>query len=171
MDGTPVDDALAAAVTAFERPPESVETGLRGIEEPGRLQHRKACRLLAAGDRLLADGYYTVVVEVGFGAVERSIQHYLYRVDATTRDDYLSHERVYERGREAGLYDREFEETLTYLWPTNRSRTYYREGVGTETRARRMLALAAGVHEHVVGLAGREHDCVCGDRVSERSPL
>lgn len=78
-----------------------------------------------------------------------------------SEDEYVSHETVYERGFHAGLYDESFKRRLVGLWRNNRSKLYYREGVGTAGRAEAMLELALAVHEHVTQLAGRSHDCIC----------
>lgn len=129
---------------------------------PTTLQLRKACRLLDAATFLQEeDGYYTVIVETSFAAVERTIQFYLLDTDLLHEDEYVDHEEVYRRGKRAGLYDQEFAGKLDTLWRNNRSDTYYREGIATEERAQKMLELAEEIHRYVLQIAGQRHECIC----------
>lgn len=156
-----VEELLDEAETLFDRRPENVETGL-DVDDPALLQLRKACRLLEAAEFLIGEnGYYTLVVEASFAAIERTIQYHLFANDFLHADEFVDHRTVYERGREAGLYDAAVQERLVALWRNNRSRTYYREGVGSERRAETMLELAAGIHEYVLRLDGATHECRC----------
>lgn len=163
MENSDVAELLDAAQTSFERRGEQFEDGLN-VDEPTLIQLRKACRLLdAAGFLREQDGYYTVIVEASFAAIERTIQFYLLDTDLLHEDEYVDHEEVYRRGKEAGLYDREFAGKLDTLWRNNRSDTYYREGIATEKRAEKMLELAEEVHRHVLKLAGQSHECICNN--------
>lgn len=113
-------------------------------------------------DQLVEEnGYYTVVIEVSFAAIERTLQFYLLSNDFLHADEYVDHQAVYERSYEAGLYDEEFREKLVGLWRNNRSRSYYREGVGSEGRAETMFQLAASIHSYVLRLVGDRHECIC----------
>lgn len=161
MQNSRVDTLLNEADTLFERPGEDIEDGL-DVDDPALLQLRKACRLLTAAEFLEAhNGYYTVVIEASFSAIERTIQFYLLHRDFLSPEEYVDHIAVYRRGEEAGLYDAEIRERLIVLWRNNRSETYYREGVGTAARAAIMLDLAQEIHQHVLQLAGSRHDCLC----------
>jgi len=161
MNDSPIEEELDAALREFRSQPGQPEPGL-DVREPALLQLRKSCRLLSAVASLRArNGYYTVVIEASFGAIERTIQFYLLENDYVGEDDYLDHERVYALGATAGLYDDSFRGKLEELWRNNRSRTYYREGIGTEATAERMAELAGQLHEHVAQLSGRSHDCYC----------
>lgn len=161
MENSQIEAALDDALDSFRRPPSTPETGL-SVDEPALLQLRKACRLLEAAEFLDAeDGYYTLVIEASFGVIERTIQFYLLEQEVVDESDLLHHELVYERGEQAGLYDDEFKEKLLDLWRNNRSRTYYREGIGSQHNATEMLRLARTLHDHVLHLAGRQHACVC----------
>lgn len=161
MENSEVERRLDEAQRLFEQSSDATETGL-DVDDPRRLQHRKACRLIAAAAFLLdEDGYYTVVIEASFAAIERTIQYYLLDTGLFHEDEYVDHEEVYRRGEDAGLYDREFAGKLIHLWKNNRSDTYYREGVATEQRAATMLQLAKVVHGHVLQLAGDSHECIC----------
>lgn len=161
MQNSHVDELVDKAEILFERPGETIEEGL-DVDDPALLQIRKACRLLTAAE-FLADhnGYYTVVIEASFAAIERSIQFYLLEHDFLASEEYVDHTVVYRRGEEAGLYNAEIRDRLAALWRNNRSKTYYREGVGTADRAAIMLELAQALHQHVLQLAGSRHECLC----------
>lgn len=161
MDNSSAEDILDEAQTLFERPGEDFEEGLE-VDDPTLLQLRKACRLIDAANFLQEqDGFYTVIVEASFAAIERTIQFYLLDTGLLHEDEYIDHENVYQRGKDAGLYGEEFAGKLMNLWRNNRSDTYYREGIATEARADKMLELAEEVHSHVIQLAGKRHKCIC----------
>lgn len=161
MESSDVEARLDEARSRFEHPGETFEDGLN-VDDPALLQLRKACRLIEAATFLDdRNGYYTVVVESSFAAIERTIQFYLIEQRLLREDEYVNHAEVYERGIAAGLYDETFAKKLDGLWRNNRSETYYREGIATAERATKMLALADAVHRHVLDLAGRGHDCIC----------
>lgn len=64
-------------------------------ETPAVTQFRRACRLLDACRVLQAnDGYPTCVVELSFGAVERSVQYYVLAKTTDTVQEYHDHETV-----------------------------------------------------------------------------
>jgi hypothetical protein len=161
VDNSSIEDSLDRALELFDRRPDSVETGLE-VDDPEMVQLRKACRLLEAGRRLNADnGYYTLVIEAAFAATERTLQFYLIENGFLEPEEYVDHQEVYERSSDAGLFSEDFVEKLEALWRDNRSRSYYREGVGSEARANEMLELAEQIHDHVLQLAGRGHLCIC----------
>lgn len=161
MDNSYIEDTLDDVRDLFDEKPDEVETGL-DVDDPAMLQLRKACRLLEAGKHLKAEnGYYTVIIETSFAAIERTLQFYLIYHDFLDPEEYVDHKEVYDRSSEAGLYNPEFKEKLVSLWRNNRSRSYYREGVGSNERADQMLELAEQIHEHVLQLAGESHECIC----------
>jgi hypothetical protein len=161
MDNSDIEDLLDEATTLFERPGNQFEEGL-DVDDPTLLQLKKACRMIDAAQFLQQeDGYYTVVIETSFAAIERTIQFYLLDTGLLHEDEYINHENVYQKGEDAGLYTEEFAGKLTNLWRNNRSDTYYREGIATEERAKMMLELAEAVHIHVLQLAGDSHECIC----------
>lgn len=162
MENSDIESLLDEAQTLFEQRATNPEDGLN-IDDSTLLQLRKACRLLDAAAFLMEeDGYYTVVVEASFAAIERTIQYYLLESGLLHEDEYVNHETVYERGERAGLYNGEFADKLMNLWRNNRSDTYYREGVASEERAEKMLELAGEIHGYVLQLAGEHHECICG---------
>jgi len=79
LDPTAVLAALDRAQDAFEmvgRGRTAFEDGI-SADEDWKTQLTKACRLLEVVDSLQAqDGYYTAVIKVCFGAIERSIEAY-----------------------------------------------------------------------------------------------
>jgi len=161
MDNSHIEDTLDEVQELFNRNPRDVETGL-DIDDPATLQLRKACRLLESARRLQSEnGYYTVVIETSFAAIERTLQFYLIENDFLSPEEYIDHREVYERSHEIGLYNENFKEKLVGLWRENRSRSYYREGVGSVERADKMLELAEEIHDHVLQLAGESHECIC----------
>lgn len=115
MKNSDVVDALDAAEQGFERAPENIEEGL-DVEDAELVQLRRACRLLSAASRLRNDGYYTVVIESSFVAIERTIQFRLIHDGAMEASEVISsHRRLYQRGAEVGLYDEAFGERLAEL--------------------------------------------------------
>jgi len=161
MDNSHIEHTLHKVQELFDQDPEKIETGLE-VDSAELLQLRKACRLLKAGRHLESEnGYYTVVIETSFAAIERTLQFYLLENGFLDPDEYVDHREVYERSCEAGLYSDEFKGKLVALWRNNRSRSYYREGVGSRDRAGKMLELAEEIHGHVLQLAGESHECIC----------
>ncbi|MDY6765498.1 MAG: hypothetical protein SV377_07455 [Halobacteria archaeon] len=161
MKDSSIEDLLDEVKTLFDERPETVETGLE-VDSASLLQLRKACRLLTAANHLRQEnGYYTVVIEVSFAAIERTFQFYLLEKGLLHPDEYIGHQMIYEQGHRAGLYNEEFKEKLFDVWQDNRSHSYYRGGVGSEGRAEKMLELAEAIHNHVLQLAGQSHECIC----------
>lgn len=161
MDNSHIEDKLDEVQDLFDEKPLEVETGL-DVDSAEMLQLRKACRLLEAARHLKSEnGYYTVVIETSFAAIERTLQFYLIDNNFLDPEEYVDHREVYERSSKAGLYNEEFKEKLVALWRNNRSRSYYREGVGSRERADEMLELAEEIHSHVLQLAGKSHECIC----------
>lgn len=163
MKDSPIEAALDDALDTFRQAPGTPEDGL-DVDDPGLVQLRKACRLLAAAEFLEAeDGYYTLVIEASFAVIERTLQFYLLETGLLDDGEFVSHERVYDRGEQAGLYDADIRDKLLDLWRNNRSRTYYREGIGSQQTAALMTTLARELHDYVLQLAGHGHDCICSD--------
>jgi len=161
MENSSVVDALEAAERSFEQAPQNVEEGL-DVEDAELVQLRRACRLLAAASRLLEDGYYTVVIESSFVAIERTIQFRLIHDGAMSGSEVISsHRRLYQRGAEVGLYDDSFADDLAELWNQNRTKTYYRLGIATEAQSEAMQNLAREMHRHLVDGSQVPYECIC----------
>lgn len=130
--------------------------------QPALTQLRKACRLLDACRVLRThDGYHTSVIELSFGAIERTIQFYILDSTTDTLGAYQRHEAVYERGAELNLYSMTVKDQLLQLWRENRSATYYRNTVATAEQADAMFTLAVELHRSVCERAQQAHECRC----------
>jgi len=161
MQNSDVVGALEAAEQSFEHTPKTIEEGL-DVDDGELVQLRRACRLLAAASLLLDRGYYTVVIESSFVAVERTIQFRLIHDDAMEASEVISsHRRLYERGAEVGLYDEIFTDDLAELWNQNRTETYYRLGLATEEQAIAMHDLATALHRHLVDGSQVGYESIC----------
>lgn len=161
MDSSYVEDALTDAQRAFEQEPARKETGL-DVDDDALVQLRKACRLLDAARFLRTqNGYYTVVIETSFIAIERSIHFYLLHATGMDSTEFVSHADIYQRGAETNLFSRSLGDQFLQLWRENRSKTYYRQAVGGETQADAMLQLATAVHHFTLDRLSIDHECVC----------
>lgn len=164
MTSNRMENCLEEARSQFDVPPneDEIEDGLNTNDET-ELQLRKACRLLKASKELLEEkSYYILVIDACFTAIERSIQARLYEVNILDEGEAVfDHERVYEEGAMAGIYDEEFAESLKQLWSENRSKNYYREGIPSISRAKKMYDLASSIHDHVIGMSSNGHKCIC----------
>lgn len=161
IDEADLSGALDAAEAAFQRGGQTRESGLE-VDDDGLVQLRKACRSLSGADQLHDAGYYTLVVEAAFTSIEKSLLFWLIEEDHHDASrPPQSHTTPIRRSVETGLVDEAVGERLVDLWDRNRARTYYRNTVATEQRARTLLALARRLHEQVCRLAGVPHECVC----------
>lgn len=163
MDDSYVDEALTDAESAFQATHGQTEETDLDVSGAPLVHLRKACRLLEAA-RTLRDrnGYYTVVIEVSFVAIERSIQFYLlHRGHAAAEDLRYEHTTVYQRGGDVNLFSEAFADRLTQLWKQNRAEVYYRETVASDEQADAMLALAEATHRYILDFTSVSHDCVC----------
>jgi len=125
MSSTEIARLIEQAERAFDAPPEGVETGLE-VQDAALLQMRKACRLLASADQLLDGGYYTLVIEASFVAIERSIEfRLLERGNLEPRDLPGSHTSVYREAARVGVLSEESADRLADLWRNHRAKTYY----------------------------------------------
>lgn len=162
-DPTALLDALGRAETAFE------EVGPRPAHEAGlesgggwETQLTKACRLLEVGRVLEAEnGYYTAVIELSFGAIERSIEAYALAEAGDDLTDFRDHEYSYERAHEIGLLEPETAKAMRKLYGENRTESYYGGGRPTEAQAAAMSDLATAVHEFAVDQIRQGGVCRC----------
>lgn len=161
MSSTEIESLLEAAQRAFDEVPNRIERGL-DVDDAALLQLRKACRLLDGADRLLDSGYYTLVVEASFGAIERTLEFRLIdRGELDPRDLPGSHTSIYDESARVGVFSESTADDLADLWLDHRAKTYYQDGLASERRARRMHALAAEIHRFVVGRSSRGYECIC----------
>lgn len=163
MDNSKIDGLLERTIDEFRSGTGEIEEGLE-VNDPSLLQLRKSCRLLRAINTMKEEeGYYTLIIEASFSAIERTIQFYLLEKEYIDESDFVNHEDIYEGGVEVGLYGRDFKDNLLQLWRNNRSRTYYREGIGTAKSSELMSEMANKIHHHTLQLARNSHECICDD--------
>jgi len=145
-----------AVLAALERARDAFEMVGRGRTEfedgisadaDWESQLTKACRLLEVADTLRAqDGYYTAVIEVCFGAIERSIEAYARAMTSDTLQDFQDHQFSYDRAHQIGLFERDTAAEMKALYSENRSESYYGGGRPTAEQADAMTELANAVH-------------------------
>lgn len=163
-DPVDVREALDRAQDAFGlvgRGQMEFETGISS-DDDWKTQLTKACRLIEVTDTLQAQGdYYTAIIEVSFGAVERSIEAYALAMSNDDLRDFQDHEFSYERAHQIGLFTRETAEDMKDLYSENRTESYYGGGRPTEEQARAMADLATAVHEFSVNQIREGGVCLC----------
>lgn len=125
-------------------------------------QLTKACRLLEVAETLRAqDGYYTAVIEVCFGAIERSIEAYALSMTNDTLQDFQDHQFSYERAHQIGLFERDTARRMKALYSENRTESYYGGGRPTAEQADAMTELATPVHQFSVSQIRDGGVCLC----------
>jgi hypothetical protein len=128
-----------------------------------KTQLTKACRLLEFVETLQSqDGYYTAVIEVRFGAIERSIEAYALVMTNDTLAEFQDHQFSYERAHQIGLFEKETAEGMKNLYSENRTESYYGGGRPTEEQAESMAELAVAVHQFAVDQTREGGVCLCG---------
>lgn len=163
MSSTQIEQLIADAQAAFDHRPTRIESGL-DIGDAALLQLRKACRLLAGAEELRDAGYYTLVIEASFVAIERTVEFQLLDRGTAQPDDLPgTHPGVYREAAAVGLFSEPTAEDLADLWREHRAKTYYQDGLASADRADTMYALAKEIHAYVVGQSRRGHECVCED--------
>lgn len=162
MSSTRIEELLREAQAAFDHRPTEIETGL-DVEDAALLQLRKACRLLAGAETLQTAGFYTLVIEASFVAIERTVEFRLLEQGRTEPADLPgSHPGVYRAAAQAGIFAETVADDLASLWREHRAKTYYQDGRATADRAAAMMDLAREVHAFVVGRSEQGHECQCG---------
>ncbi|MDY6788423.1 MAG: hypothetical protein SVV03_00510 [Candidatus Nanohaloarchaea archaeon] len=102
-----------------------------------------------------------MTIEASFAAIERILQFYLEEKELVKEDDHIDHNKIYRLGSQTGLYGDDMRDKLIQLWKNNRSKTYYREGIGSENSASTIIDLARQIHAHILKLEKRKRDCIC----------
>ncbi|WP_254547078.1 hypothetical protein [Halomarina pelagica] len=152
-----IDDVQAA----FDRRPIDIESGL-DVDDAALLQLRKACRLLAGAASLHDAGYYTLVIEASFVAIERTVEFRLLERGTMQPDDLPgTHPGVYWEAAATGIFAESTAEDLADLWRDHRAKTYYQDGLAAADRAEKMYMLAREVHAFIVGRSAQGHECPC----------
>jgi hypothetical protein len=160
-DPSAVLAALDRAQDAFEMVGHGRTAFEDGIsaDEDWKTQLTKACRLLKVVQS--QDGYYTAVIEVCFGAIERSIEAYALSMTNDTLQDFQDHQFAYERAHQIGLFERETAEAMNDLYSENRTESYYGGWRPTQEQADAMTDLASAVHRFAVSQIRDGGVCLC----------
>lgn len=161
MSSTRIEQYIDDVQAAFDRCPADIESGL-DVDDAALLQLRKACRLLAGAASLRDEGYYTLVIEASFVAIERTVEFRLLERGTMQPDDLPgTHPGVYREAAAAGIFAESTAEDLADLWRDHRAKTYYQDGLAAADRATKLYALAREVHAFIVGRSAQGHECLC----------
>lgn len=161
MSSTKIDSLIDDVQRAFDERPMDIEQGL-DVEDAALVQFKKACRLLAGAETLLNEGYYTLVIESSFGAIERTIEfRLLERGEMNPQNLPGSHTGIYREAATVGLLSEHTADDLTDLWSDYRAKTYYQDGIAAGGRAKKMYTLATEMHAFVVGRSSQGYECIC----------
>jgi hypothetical protein len=162
-DPQAVTDALAAAVDAFNEEGHGIPAYEPGIDSDAdwKTQLTKACRLLAAIEHIAGQGFYTAMIELCFGATERSVEVYALAEGGDELEDFYDHTTCYDRATDLGLFSEQTTRELRELYDTNRTDSYYGGRRPTERQAETMQQLAHSVHEYVTDQIREGGVCVC----------
>ncbi|QCJ45987.1 hypothetical protein [Haloprofundus sp. MHR1] len=160
MSGNRIETLVDEVQAAFDRRPDEIEVGLE-TREADILQLRKSCRLLAGAEVLLEQGYYTIVIEASFVAIERVIEFKLLEGGIEPRDLPGTHPGVYTEAIRRGILSEHVATNLQDLWRNHRAKTYYQDGLAARERAENLFALANETHTFVVNQSSKKHDCIC----------
>jgi hypothetical protein len=156
-------DAVKDAQEAFRHASGAPEEGLGGESDTAVLQLKKACRLLEAGRTLRQqNGYHTAIVELSFGAIERSFEFYALAHSSDTIGDFMDHTYAYDRAFELGVISANLRDDYRSLYDENRTESYYGDRQVTEQEATAMFRLAEDTHEFLREHPRDHYNCLCG---------
>lgn len=163
-DPVAVRDALSRAQDAFEIAGRRQPMFETGISKNGdwETQLTKACRLLEVVNALQSQGdYFTAVIEVCFGAIERSVEAYALSMTNDSLQDFQDHQFSYERAHQSGLFTKETAEEMKDLYNENRTESYYGGHRPTKEQAEAMAKLAVAIHHFSVNQIREGGVCLC----------
>ncbi|PSQ54651.1 DNA-binding protein [Halobacteriales archaeon SW_8_68_21] len=165
-DPRDIRTALDAAIDAFNKEGFGVPEREEAIatDDDWKTQLTKACRLLDAVSLINGDGHYTAIIELCFGATERSIEAHALAEGGSDLEDFYDHTHCYDRAAELGLLSRTATEELRGLYNENRTDSYYGGKRPTEEQADSMYALSRTVHQYVTEQIREGGVCVCNTR-------
>lgn len=165
-DPNAVREALDAAIDAFNEEGHGIPTRESEIETNAdwKTQLTKGCRLLTVVTEIEDGGYYTAVIELCFGIIERSLEAFAIAEGGDELRDFQtdSHDRCYDRAAQFGLFTRELTGELKDLYSDNRTDSYYGGRHPTEQQAETMHRLAREIHRHVTDQIREGGVCNCG---------
>lgn len=159
-----ITEAIEQAEDAFEyagfgQP--DFEAGIDQDEE-WKVQLTKGCRYLEAVRTLRRqDGFNGAVIELCFGAIERTLEGYLLWATNDSLTDFVDHTTVYDRIVQVGLLEEDTAEALQALYRSNRTEHYYGGQVPTTQKEDAMAALAEAIHEFAVDQIREPGVCLC----------
>jgi len=163
-DSDPGDlrECVETAQEGFQYGRGAVETGLDDPKSEAVGQLRKACRLLAAARSLRAtNGFHTAVVELSFGAIERSFEFFALALSIDTLRAFDDHRYVYQRAFELGVISETLRDDYQSLYTEYRTESYYGDRQVREGEADAMFNLAVATHEFLRGHPSDHYDCLC----------
>ena len=157
-----LSDRVETAQERFQYGQGTVEAGLGDPDSDAIGQLRKACRLLAAARSLrAADGYHTAVVEMSFGAIERSFEFFVLALSTDTIRDFDDHTYAYQRAFELGVISDALRDDYHSLYTEYRTESYYGDRQVHEDEADAMFDLAVVTHEFLRDHPSEHYDCLC----------
>lgn len=163
-DPETVLDALKRADDAFAARGRGLPTTEDGIASGGdwKTQLTKACKLREVAEIIdEQNGHYTAIIELSFGAIERSIEAYAVAMTDDDVADFQDHEYSYERAHQIGLFEEETATAMRDLYSENRTESYYGGGQPTNHQAAAMADIARTVHTFVVDQIREGGVCIC----------
>ncbi|QIO25384.1 DNA-binding protein (plasmid) [Haloarcula sp. JP-L23] len=159
-----MSEAIEAAEDSFEYAGYGQPDFEQGInqDDDWTIQLTKGCRNLEAARTLRSqDGFNGAVIELCFGAIERTFEGYLLWATDDSLEDYMDHEAVYERIVAVGLFESETAESLQELYGANRTAHYYGGRVPTTKKEESMYELAEKIHEYTTDQMRGNSVCIC----------
>jgi hypothetical protein len=112
-----LEDAYDQVVDALDF--QSGATYEPAVEPSGtaaQIQLQKACRHLEACDLLHDEAFYGGVVELSFGAMERTLEGYMLAVLGNDLSDFQNHTDVYDRAETHGPISRQMARDLKMVY-------------------------------------------------------
>lgn len=149
-DPNAVKETLDSVIDAFNEQGHGIPTREPQINTNAdwKTQLTKGCRLVAVVEEIEEGGYYTAVVELCFGIIERSIEAFAIAEGGAELRDFQtdSHDRCYDRAAKLGLFTPKLTNELKNLYGNNRTDSYYGGRHPTRRQAELMSRLAREIH-------------------------
>lgn len=166
-DPKAVRETLDAVVDAFNEEGHGIPRREPNINTNAdwKTQLTKGCRLLAVVEDIEDESYYTAVVELCFGIIERSLEAFAMAEGSDELRDFQtdSHDRCYNRAAKFGLFSPELAKELKDLYGNNRTDSYYGGRHPTKRQAELLYRLAHEIHHHVKNQIREGGVCNCQD--------
>ena len=101
------------------------------------------------------------MVELCFGAVERTLEAYVLWDTDDDLAEFRDHETVYDRAAQRGLLERGTATALRDLYRANRTEHYYGGTVPTAEKEDATYELAEAIHDYVTDRIRTGDVCIC----------